>query len=128
MKMLNGENLGTLLREIRVERDLKQADVSGAIGLTVPTVSKIENGRRDTPTKTLVKWSDACGYVVTLVPLGLPPGEMPTSDGQVDADLAAIVRDVLESWSLLSDVERGMIRAQVEFGRVRAEERRGKNE
>lgn len=56
--MIEKENIGQKLKELRLSRDLKQCEVAEKIGLSRATISNIEKGRRSLTLKTLKRFCE----------------------------------------------------------------------
>ena len=74
--------VGQALRQIRLAKNLTQAEVAWAAGITQAALSNYENGKRDVPLPALITISRAMGtYPAAVVPgLSLPPGEETSAD------------------------------------------------
>jgi transcriptional regulator with XRE-family HTH domain len=69
--------VGQAIRQVRLSKDLTQAEVAWAAGITQAALSNYENGKRDIPLPALITICRAMGtYPAAVVP-GLipPPGE-----------------------------------------------------
>lgn len=69
--------VGHSIRQTRLAKDLTQAEVAWAAGITQAALSNYENGKRDIPLPALITICRAMGtYPAAIVPgLSLPPGE-----------------------------------------------------
>ena len=56
--MIEKENIGLKLKDLRLSRDLKQCEVAERVGLSRATISNIEKGRRSLTLKTLKKFCE----------------------------------------------------------------------
>ena len=54
-----------MLKAIRLERGLKQSEVAEKVGITQPTYSNIENGKRNPTVKTLRKIAKVLGVQIS---------------------------------------------------------------
>lgn len=52
---------GEYLRRARVRAQLEQVDIAGAVGVSQPTVSRMERGVVGVPLSLACKWMAACG-------------------------------------------------------------------
>lgn len=69
--------LADVLRRIRHRAGFTQEEISAAVGIARPSVSRIESAQRDTTVEVLEKWVHACGHRLLVV-------------GQDDEALAAL--------------------------------------
>ncbi len=69
--------VGQAIRQTRLGKNLTQAEVAWAAGITQAALSNYENGKRDIPLPALITICRAIGsYPAAIVPgLSLPPGE-----------------------------------------------------
>lgn len=56
--MIEKENIGQKLKELRLSRDMKQFEVAEKVGLSRATISNIEKGRRSLTLNTLKKFCE----------------------------------------------------------------------
>ena len=56
------EAFGTIIREDRIRQGLGQAELSLVSGVSVPTISDIENAKRDTRLSSYQRLLDALGF------------------------------------------------------------------
>lgn len=58
---------GTLVRRLREDRGMTQADLAAASGVDQPNVSAIETGRRNPSAATFARLVASCGYELAAV-------------------------------------------------------------
>ena len=56
--MIEKENIGLKLKDLRLSRDMKQFEVAEKVGLSRATISNIEKGRRSLTLNTLKKFCE----------------------------------------------------------------------
>lgn len=102
--------VGQLLRKLRRQRGFSQGALGELIGLSIPGVSKIENGSRDTGTSTFIKWVEACGSLIAVY----EDGESPVDTDGLSATDIGLLNCLAEALPRLDPVQREMIRVQIE--------------
>ena len=58
----NATELGRILKQKRIEKGMTQQELAEAIGTNKGNLSKIENGKRNPTTKTLLRITETLGY------------------------------------------------------------------
>lgn len=67
---LNYERMGKIIKAVRAERGLSQADLAEFVNLSVPYISNIETGRSKASLETIVNISDALNVTVDRILCG----------------------------------------------------------
>lgn len=65
---MNRDKIGSIVRKLRREHDLSQADVAEHTGLTQSYVSAVELNNTEVVTSKLVTMLDLMGYVLVVKP------------------------------------------------------------
>jgi len=103
--------VATVLRSVRERAGLSQSDLGGKIGLSVPSVSRIENGKRETPTSRFIEWAEACGFEVRVVPRDSPVVDL----GNMDVIDAHMIKRFLDGWHSLDPGVKATFRVQMDL-------------
>lgn len=88
--MINKKNIGKQLKELRLARGLRQAEVAGKVGLSRATISNVEVGNRGLSLESLQKFCEL--YQVDISYFGI---EVKSYDEAVD--LTARLQRIFES-------------------------------
>jgi transcriptional regulator with XRE-family HTH domain len=67
------QNIGALIREVRLQRGLKAKDVAMLVGLAAPNYSHIENGQTSPTYKTLVRLAEVLEIRLDILPEDTTP-------------------------------------------------------
>ena len=67
------QNIGSIIREVRLKRDLSSKDVAMLVGLAAPNYSRIESGLTSPTYKTLVRIFDVLDIHMDIQPADLAP-------------------------------------------------------
>ena len=110
-KRIIDPGLGAQLRAIREEAELSQRELGQLLGITRPTVSRIESGTRSTGFATVRAWYRACGYELDAVQVGSPEQSLriATALAELPPEYLDDVVQVIIAWPLASDRLRGRI-------------------
>jgi transcriptional regulator with XRE-family HTH domain len=113
--ILSPSTMGAVLREIRKKAGLTQQTLGTIVGLTgLGAMSNVELGKRETTTRVLLAWADACGFDVLVLPRDRPPAVELADLDPLDQRLFATL---LARWADMPAGERNLIRAQLEYVR-----------
>ena len=69
----NRQNIGALIREVRLQRGLKARDVAMLVGLAAPNYCHIESGQTSPTYKTLVRIADVLDIRLDILPTETTP-------------------------------------------------------
>ena len=67
------QNIGSLIREVRLQRGLKAKDVAMLVGIAAPNYSHIENGQTSPTYKTLVRIANVLDIRLDILPTKTTP-------------------------------------------------------
>lgn len=67
------QNIGALIREVRIQRGLKAKDVAMLVGLAAPNYSRIESGQTSPTYRTLLRIADVLGIHLNIQPVTPAP-------------------------------------------------------
>ena len=67
------QNIGALIREVRMERGLKAKDVAMLVGIAAPNYSHIESGQTSPTYRTLLRIADVLGIHLNIQPVTPAP-------------------------------------------------------
>lgn len=97
-------NVSSMLRRMRDRKGFTQADLAKRLGLSPGRVSQLESGTlRDAPSlQTLMRFAQACGETIAIVPSGERPQaakltgmrDFAAQLGELRADVANLVRQL----------------------------------
>ena len=110
--MPDTSQIGAILRDLRLSRNLVQSDMAEALGVTSPAISHIETGRRDTRVSYFYRWVERCNHEVRLVPKD--------AQGLVDVSHlqpheAAMVAKFARIWGRLDSIQAEQLRLQIDL-------------
>lgn len=100
------------LKALREDAGLSPDQLARLIGVTRPTIVRIENATRSPSTSVLNSWYRACGFVVGGVKVGGPQDTASLGAalaGLRDQDELHAVIEVIRAWPGLSERDRGRI-------------------
>lgn len=109
---MDREQIGSLLKRMRVEAGLTQEELAGRLRRTSPYVSKIERGMRGIEMDGIARWARACGAEVELCwRLGASDrADLLVADGPV-----GLLQELAEVLPRLDDEERRLVEAAVRY-------------
>ncbi len=108
-QMITRTRLGSTLRSLREAVGLTQADISRAIGVSIPVISRIENGIREPHATRLYAWAEACGCEVQIV----RPNQRSVSTGQLSESDSDLIANMVAMWPELHPQVQAQLRAQM---------------
>lgn len=76
--------LGENLRKLRNERHITQQDLANVSGVSKETISKIESGKQNATSTSLVKLAKGLGCTVDQLVMGIEDGWKGTEDDHID--------------------------------------------
>jgi len=110
--MADPRDIGVILRNLRLSKNLVQSDMAAALGVTGPAISHIETGRRDTRVTYFYRWVSRCDHEVRLV----PKGAVDMVDvSHMQPDGAAMVAQFARVWDRLDPVQAEQLRLQIDL-------------
>lgn len=111
-RAVDREQIGSLLKRMRVEAGLTQEELAGRLRRTSPYVSKIERGMRGIEMDGIARWARACGAEIELCWRlgGARRTELLVADGPV-----GVLQELAEALPHLDDEERRLVEAAVRY-------------